>query len=511
MPRILIAECKQEVSTFNPVASRLDDFQRARGSELLAVHEGVKSEVAGAVATFRRAGDVTVVPAMGARAITSGGVLAAPDFERLAGEFLGEIERQRGDAPDGVLFCLHGAMAAEGEEDPEGRLLAGTRQILGEEVPIVVSLDLHGVLTDRMLQHADAVVPYHTYPHVDFYETGERAAELLLAVVRGEVDPVTARVWMPALVRGDELITESGLLGRFIRASQRLEEDPRGLAAGMFIGNPFTDVPELGSSSLVVADGDEAWAGSEALALAVGFWELRERMQASLVSLAQMVRETVAATGTVILTDAADATSSGASGDGNAILRALHEAGYRGRVLAPVVDPPAVAAAFSAGVGAVIEVTIGGALDPARFVPLPALARVRLLSDGLFESESHGGLWDAGRTAVLQWEEVTLVATSRPVSLYDRSLFLRHGQDPHSFDAVVVKSPHCQPHFFADWAERVIDVDAPGSTSANLGSLGHQRCRRPMFPLDPDVSFAPQVQVYRRARRITSASGGARP
>lgn len=510
--KILVAECKQEVSTFNPQPSRLEDFRLAAGEAMLAAHAGVASEVAGALDVFGNDGGVEVVPAYSARSITSGGTLAAGDFRKLADDFLAEIElrrREHDNELDGAILCLHGAMAADGEEDPEGYLLAETRRILGEELPIVVSLDLHGILTDRMLEHADAVVPYHTYPHVDFYETGARAASLLLKVARGQARPVTARVAIPAIVRGDELITESGLFGGFIREARRIEGSDPGLSAGMFIGNPFTDVPELGSSSVVVSDGDVALAEREALALATGFWEVRERLQAPLVGVAEAVASVRSATGTVILTDAADATSSGASGDSNALLRALHEAGYEGRVLAPIVDPQAAKAAFSAGIGNQVAVTVGGALDPARFPPLPIEARVRMLSDGDVVSESHGDVWRAGPTAVLQWGNATLLVTSRPISLYDRSLFLAHGQDPRAFDAVVVKSPHCQPQFFADWAERVINVDAPGSTSANLPSLGHRRCRRPMFPLERDARFEPQVQIFDRSDLRTKTTTGA--
>jgi microcystin degradation protein MlrC len=340
----------------------------------------------------------------------------------------------------------------------------------------VVSLDLHGILTDRILQHADAVVMYHTYPHVDFYETGERAARLLLRILAGEAKPVTAVVTIPALVRGDELITATGLLGGFIRDAQAVERGPGGLSAGMFIGNPFTDVPGLCSRSVVVTDGDAARAEREALTLAEGFWRVRERLQQPLVSLQEAMRVAATAAGTVVLTDAADATSSGAPGDSNAVLRALVEAGYRKRVLAPLVDPPAVRAAFAAGVGATLTTSVGGALDPKRHAPLPIAARVRMLSDGRFRSESHGDLWNAGPTAVLETDIFTVVATSRAVSLYDRSLFLAHGQDPTHFDAVVVKSPHCQERFYKAWAAAMVNVDAPGATSANLKSLGHTRC-----------------------------------
>ncbi|MCC2670199.1 MAG: microcystin degradation protein MlrC, partial [Armatimonadetes bacterium] len=399
---------------------------------------------------------------------------------------------------DGCYFSLHGAMAAEGEDDPEGYLLQEARRILGERVPIVVSLDLHGILTDRMLQHSDAVVVYRTYPHVDFRETGERAAHLLLRILDGDARPVTATVRVPALVRGDELITETGLIRHVIEAAKEIEASGGGLSAGMFWGNPFTDVRDLRSNSLVVTDGDPARAAREAVRLADLFWQHHERMQVPLTTLAESVRIAKSTEGTVILVDAADATSSGASGDSNALLRALVEGGYQGRSLVPIVDPPAVEAAFAAGVGGSLEVSVGGALDPKRFQPLPVSGVVRMLSDGRFRSESFGGEWYGGNTAVLECGPHTLVLTTRPVSLYDRSLFYAHGQDPRRFDAVVVKSPHCQPHMFKEWCARYVDVDAPGSTSANLRSLGHTRCARPMFPLDEVVPFEPAVRVFSR-------------
>jgi len=496
VPKILIAECKQEVASFNPVLSHYDDFRVSFGDDVVARHRGVRSEVAGVLSVFQSDASVQVVPAYSARSITSGGILAGPDFERIAREFLSSVHRA--GPVDAVYFALHGAMASENEDDPEGYLLAETRKILGEQIPIVVSLDLHGVLTDRMLQHADAVVMYHTYPHVDFYETGGRAARLLLRILRREVNPVTAAVTIPALVRGDELITETGLLGGIIRAAKAVEGSPGGLVAGMFIGNPFTDLPGLCSRSVVVTDSDPARAEREAVKLAEDFWRVRERLQASLTSLEEAVQIAKTTTGTVILTDAADATSSGASGDSNAILRALLEQGYQGRALIPIVDPPAVRAAFAAGVGNTVRTQVGGALDTRRFQPVPIEARVRMLSEGRFRSESHGDQWYAGDTAVLQAGAITLVVTSRAVSLYDRSLFLAHGQDPAQFDAVVVKSPHCQERFYKAWVARLVNVDAPGATSANLKSLGHTRCARPMFPLDEGLEFHPQVKLFRR-------------
>jgi microcystin degradation protein MlrC len=496
VPKILIAECKQEVASFNPVLSHYEDFRVSFGDDIVARHREVRSEVAGALSVFQSDASVQVVPTYSARAITSGGILAAPDFDRIAQEFLSGARA----APkvDAVYFALHGAMAAENEDDPEGYLLAETRKILGNQVPIVVSLDLHGVLTDRMLQHADAVVMYHTYPHVDFYETGGRAARLLLRILRREVNPVTAATTIAALVRGDELITETGLLGGIIRKAQAIEASPGGLVAGMFIGNPFTDLPGLCSRSVVVMDNDPARAEREAAKLAEAFWRVRERLQASLTSLEEAVQIAKTTHGTVILTDAADATSSGASGDSNAILGALLERGYQGRALIPIVDPPAVRAAFAAGVGNTVHTQVGGSLDTRRFQPVPIEARVHMLSEGRITSESNGDQWYSGNTAVLKAGTITLVVTSRAVSLYDRSLFLAHGQDPREFDVIVVKSPHCQERFYKAWAARLVNVDAPGATSASLKSLGHTRCARPMFPLDEGVEFTPHPKLFRR-------------
>jgi len=497
MPRILIAECKQEVSTFNPHLSGYEDFGIRRGDELLSYHRTVRNEIGGAVSVFDTRTDVQLVPTYSAFFITSGGTLAKPAWERIAVEFLDAI---RAAPPvDGVYFCMHGAMASEEELDPEGWLLAETRKILGEDIPIVVSLDLHGILTDRMLEHSDAIVAYHTYPHVDFLETGQRAARLLLRLLSGDVRPVTAKVAIPALVRGDELITATGLFGRGIAQAQVVENSPGGLSAGMFIGNPFTDVPALRTYSFVVTDNDPARAECEALRIAEGFWLNHEKMRVPLLSLDEMARIAAANTsGTVALVDAADATSSGASGDSNAILRKLIESGYRGRTLLPLVDAPAVRRAFEAGIGARIATTVGGTLDPRRFHPLHIEATVRLLADGRFRSESFGEEWFAGPTAVLESGNFTLVVSSRAVNLYDRSFFHAHGQDPRRFDAVVVKSPHCQHHMFADWCARMVNVDAPGSSSANLRSLGHTRCPRPIFPLDPDVKFTPEVKLFQR-------------
>jgi microcystin degradation protein MlrC len=245
----------------------------------------------------------------------------------------------------------------------------------------------------------------------------------------------------------------------------------------------------------VVTDGAAATAERAAVELAQAFWEKRASMQAPLVEVDQAIVAAQELQGTVIFTDAADATSSGASGDSNAMLAALLKAGYAGKVLLPLVDPPAVQRAFEVGVGQRARFSLGGVLD-SRFNAVELEATVEMLANGPYYFESWGNEQDAGPTAVLRAGQITIIVVSRPVYLFDRSLFLAHGRDPQRFDLVVVKSPHCQYRFYDAWAAANFNIDVPGSTSANLKSLGHRVCQRPMYPLDEGVDFKPVVQIF---------------
>jgi len=264
------------------------------------------------------------------------------------------------------------------------------------------------------------------------------------------------------------------------------------------IGNPFTDVPELCSQVLVATDGQEATAAAEAVHLAEEFWPLRHRMQGKFISLERAIAQASTMKAPVVFTDAPDATSSGATGDSNLILKGLRKNDYRKHVLAQIVDPAAAAAAHRSGVGATVEVTLGGALDTGRFSPMPVTARVRSLSDGRGRLETMKIGLDAGPTAVLTFENYTVVVFSRTLSLFDRAMYYANGLDPRDFDLIVVKSPHTEYHMYDAWVEKNFNIDIAGSTSANLPTLGHTICARPIFPLDEGVSFTPRATLYAR-------------
>ncbi len=502
MRKILVAGCEQEISSFNPHPSRYEDFTVLRGQALFEAHAGADTCIRGALDILGARNDLELVPVYGASAC-SAGPLSQSGFERLAGEFLQAIAGAMIADVAGVYLSLHGAMGAIGELDPEGHLLQGTRACVGSHVPIVISLDLHGLLTGRMLANCDAISVYHTYPHNDFTSTGQRAARLLEAILDRGARPVMARIFMPALVRGAELITATGLYGRVIDRAKAMETGGEAMSAAVLIGNPFTDAPELGSQSLVVTDNDPEQARRLATELAEAFWADHEKMLAELVGLPEAMEDAASQPGPVTFTDAADAPSSGASGDSNAILTALLAAGYRGRAIMPIVDAPAAAMAHAAGVGARLRVSLGGTIDPARFPPLELDVEVERLGDGEYLHAFSGMPAHAGPTAVLRHGEIRIVAITHAVFMMDRSIFLAHGLDPKLADIIVVKSPGAAMRYFT-FARRNYVLDIPGSTSANLKSLGHLVCPRPMFPLDDDVVFHPKVELFPSGLRVSA-------
>lgn len=502
MRKILVASCEQEISSFNPKPSEYLDFSIRRGAEIFKANADADTCIRGFLDIVAHRADIETVGTYSASAC-SAGPLSGEGFDRLSDELVESIRTAMSKDVVAIYLSLHGAMGAVTELDPEGRILERVRALVGPDIPIVISLDLHGLLTDKMLRNCDAIAVFHTYPHNDFTSTGQRAGRLMEAILDRGARPVMARVFIPALVRGPELITATGLYGKLMDRAKELEQTGEVLSAALMIGNPFTDAPELGSQSLVVTDNDPEKAGRLARELADAFWADRESMVAELASLPEALAEASKQNGPVTFSDAADAPSSGASGDSNTILAAVLQAGYRGRVIMPIVDAPAATKAHEAGVGKTITVTLGGSIDPVRFPPLQVDVVVERLGNGEYLHEVSRMPAHAGPTAVLRHGNIRIVVVSRAVFMMDRAIYLEHGIDPQDADIIVVKSPGAAIRYFT-FAARNYVLDIPGSTSANLKTLGHRVCPRPMFPLDENVTFSSRVQLYPEHARATA-------
>ena len=486
MPNILFAEMRQETASFNPFPTDYAMFRQMHGSQMIKKYQGTKTEISGFMDVMAGKEDIQLIPAMSAASV-SGGAVPTEDLQRLIDEIAASITSVVNEHEiDAVYMCLHGAMAGETEGDPEGLLLARVRQIVGD-VPLVASIDLHAVLTDRMLKLIDIVVPFHTYPHVDQYETGQRAAKCLLKLMGGHAKPETVTVKLPLLVRGDELITATGKYGEAIRMCQEIEASETGLSAGVNIGNAFTDVPELRTNILVVRDDDRNQAEEDARRIARFMWKHRELFKADLISVEASIDVARQTNGLTVFSDAADATASGASGDSNEILKALVNSDFDRKCLIPIVDESAVAKAVGCGEGGRVKLTLGGTLDPVRFDPLELEVEVLRIYDGHFAYE-NGLSGYGGQVVILRHQNIDILAVERSLYFVGQKVFTSHGCDPADYAIVVVKSPNGFRPYYENIAAQICAVDVIGSTSANLSSLPYENVVRPVFPLD-DVNF----------------------
>jgi microcystin degradation protein MlrC len=496
--RIAIGQVMEESNTFVRQRADLEHFrnnQLLEGCDVVEKLRGTRAEIGGFLDALEAAG-VDVVPTVAANCVSSGPVPRAT-FEALAGEL---VRRLAAAGPlDGVLLALHGAMVLDDDADGEGALLAAVRKQVGPAVPVVATLDLHANVTPRMVDEADALVGYDTYPHIDLYETGVKAARLLLATVRGEIHPITLLAKSPMVVPAEGMGTSDQPMAGLMAEAKRLEQRPGILSVSLFPVQPWLDVAQTGFSVVAVADGARRAAEIETAVrqLAWQAWELRRRFEAHLLDVDDAIRAAVALDGgPVILSESADSTGSGSPGDSVAVLERLLALGVRERCLTTVVDPAAVARAIEAGVGNEVTVPVGGGLDGRYSRPVTITGRVHVLSDGRFtysDQKSRGTEGRMGRAAVIEVGRIAVLVTERAAFTVDPAFYRSVGLEPRDAKIVTVKSPLQFRDGYGAFAKAMWVVDTPGPSTANLGRLDWQHVSRPLFPFDDD--FEPEIRA----------------
>ena len=491
--RIALGAFNHEANTFSPHITDWADFkakQLAYGEEMLSGWTLVRSEMAGAMSVLTAEDECWVLPTLAASAL-SGGPMRRGVFDAILADLLGRIRQAM--PLDGVLLVLHGSMMAEDLPDATGEVLAQVRALVGPDLPVVGTLDLHANVTPRMVSQATALIGYQTAPHVDMYETGQRAARLLAATIRGEVRPTMAQVRLPMILPTEHATHEWGALAKVIDLALRLEHEPV-LHCGVYSVQPWMDIPDIASSILVVANDDpqRAWAAADALAHQ--FWSQREGFMPEIVPPAEALRRAQDREGgTVVLCDSADGTTSGATGDSTTILEELLKGvPLRQTALLNVVDPDAVAQAIAVGVGNSVTVRVGGKLAPAYFSPVTFEGYVKTISDGVFRFKGpamSGAVQSMGRTVVLVRDGIHLVVMERAVSQWDPELYRSLGEEPADARMVQVKSPMAFRAGYRHIADEVIIVEAPGAATPGFHLLPWRHLPRPIYPLDPDTPW----------------------
>lgn len=483
--RIAIASILQESNTFSPVFTTYEDFTPVYGEAVLERHTGKLTEMGGFLSVLSKA-RVKVAPVCAAWAITANRMVRQ-DFEKLADRFEHELARHDVDA---MLLAMHGAQAAEGEDDVEGHLLARARAVLGPVKVIGVTLDLHANITKAMVDRSSFIVGYHTYPHVDMFETGQKAARLLLRTLDGEIKPVMAYRKLPLIIPPENCSTHRGPMHKLIRAAQRREEQNQALALSIFPVQPWLDIQEMGCAVVCVTNGDPLKAQKYADDLARRLWDHKRQFDVELTPVPEAIAGALRVKGgPVVLAESSDSTGSGSPGDSTGVLKHLLDAPLDGPAAIFLVDPGAVAAAFAAGVGSTLNQKIGGVFDRKNSKPVRVKGYVKLLSDGRWTPRARGyntGIATSmGRAAVIEAGQVKILVAERSAMTVDPELFRSHGIDPAYCKIVVVKSPAGFRAEYEPIAKKIYMVDTPGVSTPKLERLPFKRISRPMYPFDP--------------------------
>jgi len=503
--RFAIGGIFNETNTFAAPVTDIAAFTVRRGAECLAL-AGANHSLGGIIDACRELG-VEPVPALYADSLATG-TTARPVFEALLDELAARIAAA--GPLDGVALALHGAMAAEGHWDVEGELLERIRRQLGPAIPLVATLDLHANITERMVANADTLVLYHTAPHVDVFETGERAAGVLRRLLVNGERPITAFQKIPASMPAEKANTQlaEGMSADFRRRLAASEQRPEILSAGLATVQPWLDIPEFGSAVLVTTTAAHDPAGELASGycaeLSAEVWRRRGEYMPELVSIEEAVALARAETrGLVVLSDAADATTSGAPGDSVWLLRELARRDWPRPVLVTVVAPEIVAECQRLGVGATWSGTLGGRRDTRFGFALPWEAEVERLFDGRFTLNGHLGknlAIDMGRCVVLRRGAIRVIVTTLSGPHFAPELFQAAGFDPFASSVVVAKSPCGFRAVYAAKAAAIYSVRAPGCAPSDYWTYPFHRIPRPTWPWDDIADWQPAPALLRPSR-----------
>ncbi|CAD6545385.1 hypothetical protein LMG27952_04301 [Paraburkholderia hiiakae] len=489
--RLLLAMFKHETNTFSPVPTPFERFFRRTGGavagpEALEAYRGTGGALGAYIDVADELGAQIVLP-VAADAFPSGPV--HDDAYRRITELILDAVAKGGY--DGILLDLHGAMVTQSLDDGEGTLLRRLREI-DPTTPVGVTLDMHANVYDDIVKHATVVTGYHTYPHVDMYEAGLRAARIVARTIAGEIKPVMAwgnKPMLPHVMRQGTHAEPN----RSLQARCMMYEQGDALAASLFVGFPNADIENAGLSVVVCTDGDKAKAATLRDALLDEAWREREKFLYASEPLAQSVARAKASTtaGPLVLLDHCDNTASGGTMDTTEVLAEVLKQGLDNAVFYAIYDPEAVQQAIAAGIGNEVTLSLGGKL------PMPALqetsrpievtARVKLVFDGVFRNRGpmyRGALNNTGPTVVLDTGKVEIVVVSAHQEPFDLNCLSSVGIDPTQKRYIVLKSRVHWRAGFGDLAREVIECAGVGVTTSDYGKLEFRKVRRPIYPLD---------------------------
>jgi microcystin degradation protein MlrC len=407
------------------------------------------------------------------------GLVTRAAYEALRDRILDELGRAL--PIDVVALGLHGAMAADGYPDCEGDLLGRVRRLVGPGAQVGVLIDPHANLSAQMVKAADVIVAFKEYPHTDFRERAVEVMDLLVAAAEGRIRPVM-RAWDTGALA--VFHTSRPPVRAFVERMQALERSGQALSVSLVHGFPWGDADSTGTRALVITDADAGAAEALAEQLAIEAAALAPEGMAPPMSLDEAIDIALAATGRpTVLAESPDNAGGGAAGDSTAVLARLIARGVQSACLGPLWDPAAVDLAFRAGVGARLDMRIGGKAGRLSGQPVDGEAEVLALDAAAWQT--FAGVSAAmGRAAAIRIEGVEVVLVSVRGQGLGPDLFTRLGIDPSAKAIVVVKSSRHYEAGFSRISDRLITIDCAGALQLDLARNPYRRIRRPRWPMD---------------------------
>jgi microcystin degradation protein MlrC len=486
--KVLSAEIIHETNTFNIHPTTIQSFQDRYlldGQQAIAARGDQNTELAGLLDTGRAHG--WQINHVISAAAGPGGVVTQQAFDALSTPLMAAAQ----GSWDGIFLMLHGAMVTETHEDGEGEILRRLRAIVGPDIPIAATLDPHANVTASMCQHAQILVSYTTYPHVDFRATGTRCAELLHRTMSGDISPVTLRARRPMLEEANAGRTDIGpMIER--HAVARACEARKGVYAISINGAfPCADIAEVGPTVLVTCDGDTKGHRAIAETLADDIWNRRHDALNTYVSsfdAAQAAKAWNGDAGPLVIADYADNPGSGAYGDATNLLAALLAADVKNACFGALVDPKAAKFLNAQPIGTEVTLNIGGATAPEiGGKPICVSGRVKWTGDGRVVGSGpmmRGLERNFGQSAVLDVAGIEILIVSIAHQILDLKQFETFGINPAEKSVVALKSMQHFRAAFAPIAGRIIVCDSGALCTLDYASLGYKNVPRPIFPLD---------------------------
>ena len=476
-----------ESSTFTPVETTWDSYRKERfgylqGEELIDRFRGTNTPIGGFMEGAEAHG-FELVPTVFANAHPSAPT-PRPIFDAILDDMLQGL---RAAGPlDGVLLELHGSMVAEGIDDGDGHILTAVRDLVGPGVPILAQLDIHSNVSPLMIEKADVLIGRETYPEIDQAERGRECADVLAGIFREGLRPTMALCQLP-MMWGTNQVTAHSPMREAIAELHRVEAMPGIICGSIATCFPLADVPDMGASVYIVADGDQTLAQETADQLGAWIWTRRADWHAPLQTTREALAEAEAqGQFPVIFADRNDNTGGGAPGDSTATLRTFAEAGLTDACILYMVDPGAVAQCQQAGVGATLELDVGGRSSPLQGEPVRMNAEVVALSDGHFcyDGPRNRGLESSmGPSAHIREKGIHVLLVTVREQPFDTAFSRSMGLDPRTMRYLGIKS---SAHFragFEAWSGAIYSVSEPGANFPPGGADAYHRLGRRLYPL----------------------------